>query len=762
MSELGDIGDILDEKPVARLDWLEVSEEDYRASEVLPKQNLDAIPELEAQWKALSDADKYRLSPENREPSRPNTPFWSEKDTPSHLSDEDVAGLIAEFARREVQAGATAREVVARLQGRFDRQALAKAKQALKDVLAHERGLLGAVYLDAALFEDCHQGHAPALVPFNRQARFVLAKDTCGDCIHNREGRCAVLKKEIVMEVQYDPALWQSYEDGFRREGKDVAKIAHLPVRERLRTAFQMPAQAPAPEVALAEKPVERRAPRMSWAQAQALLAKAPGAPAPVVADPAVAKKLRATAHAMMAGRGHDRDLVARVQSDPDLAPLRPHLHVLGHLYLDLSFFPTRQAAQAFQAKLAQAPPFTVGAPGDAVGQRHAGESALNIHRPDVIAHVARRFALVKVGPHAPEAVQRDMEARAHKALRQASAAQAWDFARRVYAEMPAAATGTYDGPYRQAPAPKVSERQVRDYMASLRQAKTPATLPVLEDYLKDKGGDGLLRVMARRVGLDNVKQIFLANEGRVADTVRKSKTAQKAAMEILSAVLDRNYRPSGLGAPTAKMAKTKMGRWLRDQMVRGKTGADLSGALRDNFSVAQLLGDTPVIIAYREEEGLYGSAYITADSYDDCTAGTREVGAGVTQVVASSKCQSCVYNKVGKCLLYAKSLVAAPTYDDGTVEAALSYRTLKGHLGAHDAERIRGLALSAREKTRMAHLATSESLSRHAATGQEQMAEFDLDPYATADEAMGVLEIAEAPEVEDVDVRVHGDFILD
>ena len=73
MADLGDIGAVLEEEPASNLDWLDVDEADYREQDTLPKQNLDAVPELEAQWKELTDADKYRLSPENRTPDNPNT-----------------------------------------------------------------------------------------------------------------------------------------------------------------------------------------------------------------------------------------------------------------------------------------------------------------------------------------------------------------------------------------------------------------------------------------------------------------------------------------------------------------------------------------------------------------------------------------------------------------------------------------------------------------------------------------------------------------
>ena len=46
MADLGDISGFLQDGNVSNLDWLDVSEEEYRKSETLPKQNLDIAPDL--------------------------------------------------------------------------------------------------------------------------------------------------------------------------------------------------------------------------------------------------------------------------------------------------------------------------------------------------------------------------------------------------------------------------------------------------------------------------------------------------------------------------------------------------------------------------------------------------------------------------------------------------------------------------------------------------------------------------------------------
>ena len=67
---LGDITEIMhNQGPVSDYSWLAVDEEEYRRSEALPRQNLDAIPELTA---ALT-YDKEKDGVPSLIPLRPHT-----------------------------------------------------------------------------------------------------------------------------------------------------------------------------------------------------------------------------------------------------------------------------------------------------------------------------------------------------------------------------------------------------------------------------------------------------------------------------------------------------------------------------------------------------------------------------------------------------------------------------------------------------------------------------------------------------------------
>jgi hypothetical protein len=890
MADLGDIGAILEDEPVSDLDWLDVDEDEYRATEALPKQNLDAVPELEAQWKDLTEADKYRLSPENREPANARTPFWSERSIPGEISGDDAVAIVEKFAKRHVQAGVSGPDVIQILKSNFDAEVLSMSKKAVRGVLS-ERGLLGSVYIDSELFEDCYKGGPQkGLTANTRNAKYVLAKSQCGDCILNRKGRCSVFQKEIVLEVDYTKDLWEEYLDGIHMERKDLDGIQNLPVKARLQKALLA---SPIPESdALDGKPiVPDPTAGVTYEDAMDQLRSA-DIKREIVANTVNRKKVLRLAVDMMRGNHGPavRDLLA---SDPAVASLKDELYVLGQLYLDLSYFPTYKVASQFidlfekQGAADNLPPLIVGIPFEEseLDKRYAHAPSLDIRSDKALLHTISRFFLTKQGrkldntkkalfkklfarlkksdeadvrafaqkvykkpvpkevskyqatviydpTHGISSEQADSQLRkadrkrvvvenptkisntkdlvgrmlrgdhgnkvatlikqddrlsklskhlhllgrlyvdtslatpreveaaaaANPAVRelplltpnnrkgffkkpevhaliakrvakikgidtdpaytqtlrnvvsrlsQTSEGKVMAFARKAFSMPVKGKAAVHNTPYQINPQVEVSDEQVNDFMDSLKSKKQARAFETLEDYLKEEGGAHLLASLQKRIGLDRIKRLYMQNDGKVASNLDTSKTAKSDALEILSAVLDDNYKPNGLKPPSRRMARTKMGKWLRDQMMKGKYGSALADALKLAFPYTDLLEDAPVIIAFREEEGLYGRAYSTADSYDSCNEGTQDISASVQQIVKGSKCQGCIYNKIGRCLLYSKKLVDDPVYTDETVNAALQYRVSNGQLTERDAKRIRMMDVDPRTKTRIAY--TSE-----------------------------------------------------
>lgn len=383
MSDLGDIGDFLDEnkKPLSNLDWLDVDPKEYRRMEKLPEQNFDTVPELEAQWRDLGEDDNFRLSPVNRAPEQPITPFIMER----RSSVEDVC----DFAYRRLHAGDSAERVVQALKRNFDADSLQASQAGLKSVLA-ERGLVGNVYIDSALFSDCHKGNPKGITANAQKAPILKGKKACGDCIHNSNGRCGVFHKEISMEVEYSKDLMASFSERLTSEGKTL--VASGSNKSRLQAAIL--SKGAAKHVPMDGKPVVSKESGISYKDAVANLKSKQVVPVTVrtSSDARVCK----LACAMMQGN-HSAKMRDILASSPEFASLRKDLHLLGNLYSDLSYFPTYKEAGAFLKGQKNTTPFIVGIPYNekTLDKRYASKGSFEF-TGDVTAEIARRYVLAK------------------------------------------------------------------------------------------------------------------------------------------------------------------------------------------------------------------------------------------------------------------------------------------------------------------------------------------------------------------------------
>jgi hypothetical protein len=498
MSDLGDLDEILKDRMLADLDWLDVDKDTYRAMEKLPQQNLDAVPELEEQWKHMSDGDMFRLSPENREVRDAKSPFWSERTTPGDLDEEKELEILARFSADALQKGAKVSSIIRYIQKKFTPRTIRRAARTVLPAVFKENGLLGNVYVDSALIPDCNSGKTTKNASIGKTAKYVKAKPECEGCVFNKGGRCSALKKELVHKIQYDEDLWGHYKGLFEAQGKNT-DLDGIPVRARLQRAF------------LSE--------------------------------------------------------------------------------------PKQRTSTNFQ---------------------------------------------------------------------------------------------------KGATLPKISYSD-----AQKRIAKKGQQHPPLVEYLKEAGGKELLSALVKKVGLSNLKKYYMRMDGKVAGFTKEQAT--KDAMEILSAVLDPNYVATGIKSPTPKMMATRMGQFLRDRMMKGYFGAKLAKSLEDNFSYGELLENLPVIVAFREEDGLYGRVYSTADSYSDCKKGSKEVPDDIRFIVKGSKCGDCVFRKSNQCVLYNKPLVDEVSYDAQTLENVLAHRVATGQLSKLDVEKINKIKGDFKTKARIA-----------------------------------------------------------
>lgn len=1079
MADLGDLTTLLSDesKTLSDLDWVDVNEEEYREYEKLPKQNLDAIPDLEEQWGYLTDEDKYRLSPENREPSKPNTPFWSEREISNDLTDDVKLEVVEQFLRKHLMAGTTAKEATTLLKSHFDKSVLVKASDTIKKAFS-ERGLLGTVYVDSSLFPNCDQGEGQEFVGrHNKGAKFVVAKDKCSGCVWAKEGKCSRFQKELVFDIQYTEDTWAFYQNKAESLGKDLSGIPdHFSIKEKIRNASLAPLKKGT--AAIDSKPVVRNlAATVSNEQALTSLESAE-IQREVVANVYRSGKLKKIGMAMLEGN-HGPSVRDAIASDKGVSSLQPHLNLLGHLYADLSFFDTREAANAYLEDHKGL--LTYGKPSDEKVASSSSFQSFSLNSPEALNKILHRYALSQYGPEyeatkgkviakmgkrvasfdedklrsfaqsvyanpLPEKIRRyehlapsifdptrgitSSEARhdlaeteitrervdsryrpeiarklAHKMLRgdhseamvtrlasegfdtlekhlhlmgrlyvlssyitkeelakwknpelqnlpylspgevegffekestQAAVLKRYaqikgikgasdkgreviaslypkiqampssefqSFAQMVYSRPVFFKTAEYNsfgqhhdptqgltpdqaaqalqnkkvivartgetssdviarnnvarrmlagdhGPAIKAlidtdpiltplkphmnllgrlytasfPFTKEEERSAftkrnahlqnlpvmedmkaffskestqsailrrmalvkglhpvddADKIASLVDSKLPqmsehgsskvhkiaqatfgkilptstqryahaiySTTQVKESemevsaedlesfktkihskeagsvtrdlryYLKKEGGRKLLATLNARFGMEMVKSIWLT-ENKTSSTVRNYAQGQKYEGVILSTVTDLEFQPVGSESVLMpEFFETKIGRWLRDRMLSGSYGAKLSSEIRKTFSEEDIVKNAPLILAMREEEGLFGRSYSTADSFADCAVGKRAMNETVSQIIKGSKCGGCVYNKSGSCLLYGKDLLNEPSYNERQVQKALGYRVRSGSLNKRDAKSLVSQNMDLRDKVRKAHVLNSSTKTREA-----------------------------------------------
>jgi len=124
----------------------------------------------------------------------------------------------------------------------------------------------------------------------------------------------------------------------------------------------------------------------------------------------------------------------------------------------------------------------------------------------------------------------------------------------------------------------------------------------------------------------------------------------------------------------------------LRREMLKGRSEPELIHGLRLAFDLRELQALRPQWEPLFHEAGLYGAVYSTQDSFDDCRIGAdflNKHSSKVRAIVAGDKCGSCIFSKVGRCMMYGRKLVKdiGEILTAGTVAAVLDEQHMVGNL---------------------------------------------------------------------------------
>ena len=333
---LGDVSEIFENQGVVDLGWLNVDAEDYRAAEAMPRQNLDIIPELQEALTYDHDDRVPALIP-----LRPHTVVNSnplDRPPPPARTESSIVGRVASY----VMAGLKAAQIQERLQSEFSVGQLRAAADDIREVLI-ERGVLGNVYVNAAHFPKCAQQgpHRKFVAKTAKTALFVLAKEQCRGCVHNRGGRCSSFGKRIVDEIPYTTRTYAHYlpmlSDQRRITAAEVTGIgSDLPMsgRERkecLRAAFNRTPVAMRMDAVMTVRQQDQPAkPIITESDIQAFWARKAAAE---VAEPLPSPIYLLAARRIMTGSADPSSLHA--SSDPEVRQLAHEHGILGHTYLD-------------------------------------------------------------------------------------------------------------------------------------------------------------------------------------------------------------------------------------------------------------------------------------------------------------------------------------------------------------------------------------------------------------------------------------------
>lgn len=334
-SGIGDITEVMSNQGVSDLSWLNVDEEDYRALEALPKQNLDMIPELQS---ALSWDGRDPRVPEIS-PMRPHTMVnRNPLDRPEATlrSNSSVTNRLAAY----VVAGLPDSVIATRMRSEFSPEQLSASHAEASEILA-EKGLLGNVYVDASHFPRCAQEgpHRDFVAKTAKRALFVLAKEACGGCVCNKSGSCSSFKKRLTTEIPYDRKTAAAYLPQLASEnrlapGAVQAVVASDATPETikgvLRAAFLRPVASTPVE---APQTIQHRAIPKPKAVTEADVAAFRDRQAADESDPMPGSMARVVAKRIMQGRYDVSSIIS--SSDAEVRGLAREHGLLGHTYLD-------------------------------------------------------------------------------------------------------------------------------------------------------------------------------------------------------------------------------------------------------------------------------------------------------------------------------------------------------------------------------------------------------------------------------------------
>ena len=232
-----------------------------------------------------------------------------------------------------------------------------------------------------------------------------------------------------------------------------------------------------------------------------------------------------------------------------------------------------------------------------------------------------------------------------------------------------------------------------------------------------------LLVIKAKAEGVEPPAPRVYQGSGEMPEPEYVSQDVVEAGI-ISAANLTKKRDQAALDFLSARKAQPVIA-LMRREMLKGRGITEVVDTLKVAFAGDVLNETRPHWEPLFHEAGLYGTIYSTQDSFTDCSEGhdfIAKQNPTIRAIVTGSKCESCIYNKVSRCLIYGKPLVkdANVLYTPETVNAVLLEGRTSGRL-SQEVRMASEFGTSPREQLKTIH-----RMSSRGGTVQHQMTRLD------------------------------------
>lgn len=677
MADLGNLADFFEETegPVD-LGWLSVDPEEYRATDTLPRQNLDMVPDLKALW-----------GHEGREPSVyavPNRGMLENFADHGLRHMEPPASLIGaeeiKLASRQLwlQTQDTA-SFLTSLAQRYDKTTLANHRGVLASVL-QEKGLLGPYYLDSLDFPSC-QNRETKLAQRYASTPYVLAKPDCSNCQYASQqlgsDHCSVFGKTLVAKLDYTEEEASKVEAQQRSRGFYVAASKAAP-KERIRLALLAPVSS--------DNGLDVTKPREN--KARSLEPVKPVAPIKVADDLSLPKAAARVLLQSKAKEGVSVPILQEMGRKMASATTQGELSSLVQAVTALT--PEASRVYVADAKPAQAP---------LPSKEEAGQALIAASRltQKKNADFQKKVAAEKARPII--ALLRKEMLRGSKPWELESTLRASFDIRDLKASAPywtpvAKEAGLYGEVYITQDSFSDCKRGAAVVEKYQPQAKVVIAGAKCQGCIYNKlGGCEVYRrpiasTVENALTSSLVREVFQnkAAKGSLAPSAwpRYASQAPRDALKamyreasgraVVARETDLATAFTGMAVPevTSELTIRNIVKTAQVQMNEGLYGADLQEALSIRFDPRDIKASLPVLRPVLAEQGLQGIYFIDPAVYSDYGTGCEEASrlhrsrSAVKYAKLGPSCEGCLfYTRNGMCSKLGKAMVKEPPYSD-------------------------------------------------------------------------------------------------